>query len=103
MSNGMEFDQMSQKKTRKKSHVRHGTGHADQRIDATKADTNGPQSCASHDAFADVLVACSKTQDCTMTNGDAFVDIAVGMVWEAGIESGEPEGIEIVCDKGCGL
>ena len=38
-----------------------------------------------------------------MTNGDAFVDIAVGMVWEAGIESGEPEGIEIVCDKGCGL
>lgn len=38
-----------------------------------------------------------------MTNGDAFVNITVGMVGEAGIESLETEGIKVVCDKGCGL
>lgn len=71
--------------------VRHGTGHTDQRIDAAEADTDGPQSSAGNDAFTDILVACRKTQDCTITNGDAFMDIAVGMVGEAGIKSGKTE------------
>lgn len=88
---------------RKRTNLRHGTGHADQRVNTTEADTNSPQTCASDDTLADVLVACSKTQDGTITNGDAFVDIAVGVVWETGIESGETEGVKIVCNEGCGL
>lgn len=86
----VRFAYVTQKKDRRQN-VRHDTGHTDQRIDAAEANTDGPQACAGDDAFADVLVTCGKTQDCTIANGDAFVDIAVGMVGEAGIESRETE------------
>lgn len=97
----VEFAHVTQKDD--EENVRHSTGHTDQRIDAAKTDTDGPQPCTGNDAFADVLVACSKTQNCTITDGNAFVNIAVGMVGETRIESGKPEGIKVVCDKGCGL
>lgn len=66
--------------SRQMCHVRHDTGHADQRVDAAKGDRDSPETRRANDAFRESFIPGGKREHRAITVCVTFVDISPRVV-----------------------
>jgi hypothetical protein len=74
--------------------LRHDAGHANKRIDSSKADRDAPETSGSYDALTQSLVTCDKAENGARAIGNSLMNVTVWMVLKARIVHLEPRPLQ---------